>query len=94
MHYSSRPSSRRPKGHWLWSLLPLVCAAAALGLWPLSNAAAATTVVVRPSALNGWALSQESPPQPTGSGSFVSGPATPPLGGGSAQFTVDSSGVN
>jgi parallel beta-helix repeat protein len=55
-------------------------------------ARAAGIVVVKPSAMAGWALSDESPPQPTGTGSFVSGPATPPGGAGSVQFTVDATG--
>ena len=56
------------------------------------TALAATTVVVKPSDLNGWLLTAEVPPQLTGSGSFVSGPPTPPFGNGSVQFTVDATG--
>ena len=51
--------------------------------------AASTTVVVHPGDMNGWAFAQE---LPVGSGALVNGPATPPLGSGSAQLTVDSTG--
>ncbi|MCW5853098.1 MAG: hypothetical protein KIT87_23725, partial [Anaerolineae bacterium] len=46
---------------------------------------AVTTIVVRPSALNGWGFFTETG---TGAGSFVFGPATPPLGLGSARLTA------
>ena len=52
--------------------------------------ATTNTVVVRPASLNGWTFMEED--TPTGSGTFVTGPATPPLGVGSAQLTVDSTG--
>ncbi|HKP73226.1 MAG TPA: hypothetical protein VJT82_09840, partial [Pyrinomonadaceae bacterium] len=48
-----------------------------------------TAVLVMPSALNGWFFFNEGA---TGSGGFEQGPATPPLGGGSAFLTVDSTG--
>src|SRR5512134_1326708 len=38
---------------------------------------------------SGWAFYEE---VPNGSGSFVAGPATPPLGFGSAKFLVDATG--
>ena len=53
------------------------------------RAYAAGTVVITPNNPNGWGFFQETP---TGSGTFVSGPSTPPLGIGSAQFTVDGTG--
>ena len=56
---------------------------------PASVFAAESTVVVKPSNTNGWTFFQETA---TGSGSFVNGPSTPPLGNGSANLTVDSTG--
>lgn len=50
---------------------------------------AASTVLVTPTDPNGWFFYQETP---TGSGTFVYGPSSPPLGGGSAQLTVDGAG--
>ena len=55
-----------------------------------AQASTANTVVVRPSNPSGWTFMQED--TPTGSGTYVTGPATPPLGTGSAQLTVDSTG--
>jgi hypothetical protein len=55
----------------------------------LQSAKAATVVKVTQAASNGWAFMQE---VATGSGAFVVGPTTPPLGTGSAQLTVDSTG--
>lgn len=49
----------------------------------------AATTVVHPGDTDGWTFLQETP---TGSGQFVDGPATPPAGEGSAEFTVDSTG--
>jgi uncharacterized repeat protein (TIGR01451 family) len=47
------------------------------------------TVVVKPSALNNWALLQEATgTAPSVSSVFVTGPATPPIGIGSLRFTV------
>lgn len=48
-----------------------------------------TTTVVNPASLQGWAFFNEGL---NGSGSFVTGPATAPLGNGSARLTVDSNG--
>ncbi|MCZ7567878.1 MAG: hypothetical protein M5U01_04660 [Ardenticatenaceae bacterium] len=50
---------------------------------------AATVITVKPSALNGWGFLEE---VATGTGSFVNGPATPPLGTGSTRLTVDATG--
>lgn len=75
---------------------PLAGACTAVLAATMSLAAAAapvtastTTVVVKPSATSGWSFVQETA---TGSGSFVSGPATTPLGSGSARLQVDGTG--
>ncbi|HEX8422290.1 MAG TPA: right-handed parallel beta-helix repeat-containing protein, partial [Pyrinomonadaceae bacterium] len=49
----------------------------------------AATVVVTNANMNGWSFFNEGP---NGSGRFELGPATPPLGGGSANLIVDSTG--
>ena len=55
--------------------------------------AAAATVVVAPGQTSGWAVVNDTcGAATTGSVAFVSGPATPPAGAGSAQFTVGSNG--
>jgi hypothetical protein len=55
--------------------------------------AAAATVVVAPGQTNGWALVNDTcGAATTGSVAFVSGPATPPAGTGSAQFSVGANG--
>jgi len=48
-----------------------------------------TTVLVTEPTLQGWFFFNEGP---VGSGSFVDGPGTPPLGPGSAQLMVDATG--
>ena len=48
------------------------------------------TVTVWPPNQNGWVFFNDSPGVGTGSGGFTHGPATPPLGVGSAFLTVDS----
>jgi len=58
----------------------------AIGL-PLAAHAAASTVVVSPSNPQGWAFFDDN--GNGGSGSFVTGPGTPPLGVGSAQLSVN-----
>lgn len=69
--------------------LAVVCALT-IGLgWTAGVASAATTVVVKPSAMNSWGFLIE-----TGSssaGDFVTGPASAPLGSGSVHFTTGSS---
>ena len=55
----------------------------------LCGVAGATTVVVNPSNMDGWAFYITSP---DGIGSFVVGPATPPLGVGSARFFTGTHG--
>ena len=59
---------------------------AALLLTIASPAGASGTTVVKPSALNGWNFLVES--GTTGTGDFTLGPATPPLGTGSAHLTL------
>jgi hypothetical protein len=55
--------------------------------------AAAATVTVTPAHMNGWAAVNDTcGGASTGSVSFVSGPATPPAGSGSAKFTVGANG--
>src|SRR5215813_3431908 len=53
---------------------------------------ASNAVEVNPSSLNGWVDFDDLPGTGTGSGGFEAGPATPPLGVGSAFLTVDASG--
>jgi hypothetical protein len=67
----------------------LVMIVLAVTLFAPSSALAATTVTVKPTAMNGWGFLQETA---TGTGSFVSGPGTPPMGTGSARFTLDATG--
>ncbi|MCC6298849.1 MAG: PxKF domain-containing protein [Anaerolineales bacterium] len=62
---------------------------AALLLSIASPAGASGTTVVKPSALNGWSFLLES--GTTGAGDFTLGPGTPPLGSGSAHFTLGAS---
>jgi hypothetical protein len=50
------------------------------------------TVVVSPGNQQGWVFFDDNPGTGTGSGGFEAGPATPPLGTGSAFLTVDSQG--
>jgi hypothetical protein len=54
----------------------------------LAGVALAATVVVRPSSPGNWVATASG----TASTTFVSGPGTPPLGGGSAQLAVGSGG--
>ncbi len=72
-----------------YKLLGGISFAALIGIYFLSPALAATTIEVSPFNTNGWLFFQENP---TGTGSFVNGPGTPPMGNGSAQLTVDSNG--
>ncbi len=50
------------------------------------------TVVVSPGNQNGWVFADDMPGTGTGSGGFEAGPATPPVGTGSAFLTVDANG--
>ncbi len=68
-------------------------AALASGSLLVANAsialAANQTITVSPANMQGWAFVTETP---VGAGTLVNGPATPPLGTGSAELTVDSMG--
>ncbi|HEV2762556.1 MAG TPA: hypothetical protein VGV38_06130, partial [Pyrinomonadaceae bacterium] len=50
--------------------------------------AATTFLTVSPTNLQGWQIQVSASPSPTPSVTFVNGPATPPLGTGSAEFRV------
>lgn len=67
----------------LGALVAVVAALMTTGYFDGSPADASTTVVVKPSTLNGWVGGPETGPA-DGLASFVSGPATPPIGTGSA----------
>ena len=55
-----------------------------------THSAPITEVIVRPAQLNGWRFALEAP---EGSGGFVTGPAQPPLGKGSVEFTISERGA-
>lgn len=65
---------------------PTMLAAAAFIALPAL--AFANTIVVSPTTPNGWVFSNTDNSGTNASGAFVNGPGTPPLGIGSAQFTV------
>jgi hypothetical protein len=66
---------------------------AGLAAFVAAATAAAATVVVAPNHLDGWATVNDTcGAATTGSVSFVTGPASPPAGTGSVQFTVGSNG--
>jgi hypothetical protein len=67
-------------------LIVVAVLVAVLGLGQTSEADSPTVVVVSPADMHGWAFFLES--GSTGSGQMVIGPATPPLGVGSARLTV------
>jgi hypothetical protein len=72
------------------ALAVLFATALAFGAIPnqqLPRALAATTTVVSPSNLNGWAFDGDG--TTGGAGGFVAGPATPSLGSGSAHMLLD-----
>jgi len=63
----------------------------------IANVAMADTlpsgnITVSPQDMNGWAFVDDNPGTGVGYGSFVAGPATPPVGTGSASLSVDSQG--
>lgn len=57
-----------------------------LSLSGYGQLSAVGTVIIKPSSPNGWAFILET--GTTGAGSFIAGPATPPLGSGSVRFTT------
>lgn len=72
----------------LFTLVVLALVAGAL-LTGGRTAQATMTVVVTPDNMQGWGFFEEIP---TGSGGMVPGPSTPPVGAGSANLIVDSTG--
>lgn len=78
---------------WLASALGamafVILTLVALTVGPPAGSAAGLTNIVTPANMVGWAFFQE---QPAGTGDLVAGPASPPLGTGSAHFTVDATG--
>lgn len=66
----------------------LVCAA----LVPAGAARASTVVVVKPSAMNGWAIVDDTTGGGVG-GSFVNGPGSPPAGVGSGRLQLATAGA-
>src|SRR2546421_11740810 len=70
------------------SLLVSIISTTALLAFVVTVLAAAQLIVVTPASLDGWQVQTDS----TATVSFVSGPATPPLGVGSAQLSVGSDG--
>ena len=76
------------------SALAAVLALLAALLPPAAGAVLATssTVVVKPSAMHGWFFYDDTHDSlATATGNFMAGPASPPLGTGSAHLTVASS---
>jgi hypothetical protein len=61
---------------------------ATLALSAVAVYAATTFLTVSPTNLQGWQIQVSTSPSPTPSVTFVNGPATPPLGTGSAEFRV------
>ena len=70
----------------MWAGLVLCLA---LPAYALANHEGGNVVRVTLDDMKGWAFAQETP---NGSGMMVSGPPQPPLGTGSAQLQVDSTG--
>lgn len=72
----------------------MVVSAVAFGMWAaVPTPSRADTVLVSPANMNGWAFDSRDvsgtiTPNPGSSGSLVTGPATPPLGIGSANLTA------
>jgi parallel beta-helix repeat protein len=91
MHYvTPQDRNKRSLSGLRIALVLLFATALALGAAPnqqLPSALAATTVVVSPESLNGWAFDGDG--TTGGAGSFVAGPATSPLGSGSARLVLD-----
>lgn len=68
---------------------PLLLLASGIATLVVAGVALAATVVVHPGNMDGWAEDST----PLADVAFVNGPGTPPLGTGSAQFSVDASGA-
>ena len=78
----------RPHQNALFSIARPLSVAAGLMLLA-GQASFASTILVDPSNPNGWAFSNmDNSPNVNATGQFVTGPATPPLGTGSANLTV------
>ena len=89
MRYSIRSGIERAKSRIRGSRAAAVLGVVSLGAAaaiPFAAHAAATTVVVTPGNMQGWAFFDDN--GHGGSGSLVNGPATPPLGSGSAQLEL------
>lgn len=71
------------------ALIGLTALAFVASLAIATSAASAATTTVTNANMQGWGFLQETP---TGSGQMVSGPGNPPLGNGSANLIVDSTG--
>jgi len=87
--YTITSGMERAKSRLHSSRIAIILSLAGLGAAaaiPLAAYAASTTVVVTPSNMQGWAFFDDN--GNGGSGSLVSGPATPPLGAGSAQLEL------
>ncbi len=91
MYYSARGSTG-PKQIGL-AVLPVAAKQWVTGGGWINSPAGAfmpnAAVVVSPADMNGWAFFEE---VPNATGSLVAGPATPPLGEGSARMTLDATG--
>lgn len=89
MRYSLRFGIERATSKLRSSRTAAILSLAGLGAAaaiPIAAHAATTTVVVTPSNMQGWAFFDDN--NHGGSGSLVSGPATPPLGVGSAELSL------
>lgn len=73
----------------LQPLMALLTAALLILTGLIGTVQASTSVVVTPSNMQGWGFGQETA---TATGTLASGPATPPLGVGSFQMSVNSTG--
>ncbi len=72
--------------HIFWDFLIIIVVLAVTVV--IHNSYASNTIIITPDNPDWW-FAQETP---TGSGTFVTGPSTPPLGNGSLELTVDSTG--
>ena len=89
MRYNLWSGIERAKSKFRGSRAAAILSLAGLGAAaaiPIAAHAATTTVVVTPGNMQGWAFFDDN--GHGGSGSLVSGPATPPLGVGSAQLAL------